>query len=114
MAGITFNRAVQWLAIPCAVSWSKKSKMARKMTEGHMQCISSKLALRKGFRHLSVRLQRGWWPLLRQTARGALLPVPSAPIFAPVRRQGRSTHAGIQDANSARWKPFPNKVAALC
>lgn len=79
-----------------------------------MQCISSKLAPRKGFRHLSVRLQRGWWPLLRQTAWGLRLPVPSAPVFAPVRRQGRSMHAGIQDTNSARWKPFLNKVAALC
>lgn len=56
MSGKTFNGPVQWLAIPCAVSWSKKSKVARKMTEGYMQCISSKVALRKGFRHLSVRL----------------------------------------------------------
>lgn len=45
---------------------------------------------------------------------GTSAAVPSAPVFAPVKaRQGRSMHAGIQDANSACWKPFLNKVAAL-
>lgn len=29
----------------------------KNMTEGYVQCVSSKLALRKGFWHLSVRLQ---------------------------------------------------------
>lgn len=43
----------------------------KKRTEGHTQCVISKLILRKGFTHPSVRLQRGLVAFTRAT--GGLL-----------------------------------------